>query len=283
MIIYFVKTIILLAVYYALYVLLLRKIKSFGYRRIYLMFTALLAMVLPWMHAGSLDGYAEKLKMQSALGPYLEQMERYADVLRRMELGNAKLVFGIYVVGVVYGLLRIGLGWVVLHRLRLGAIVTQIGGVEVYMHEHIQTVFSFGKRIYVPQSSIKDVQIACRIAEQKAHVAGHHSRDKIFFAIVETLLWCNPMIYLYDRQMQYVHEYEADAKAMEELAPGVYVKEYLSGRGYEATPTMLVHARWRHDKDARIGMLERPWRNAMVAQLLIAVCLLVVTILALML
>lgn len=61
------------------------------------------------------------------------------------------------------------------------------------------------------------------IRHEQAHVRLHHSFDMILFDLFTSLFWFNPFSWLLRREIQSVHEYQADAQVLNE---GVEIKQY---------------------------------------------------------
>jgi len=61
------------------------------------------------------------------------------------------------------------------------------------------------------------------IAHERAHIQLHHSWDIMAVDIIGCLQWFNPALWLLRRELQSLHEYEADAAVLES---GVNIKEY---------------------------------------------------------
>ena len=57
-----------------------------------------------------------------------------------------------------------------------------------------------------------------------AHIQNLHSFDLFLFEIAKTILWFNPLIYKYKRDLCNLHEYEADAQASKEQDKSYYKK-----------------------------------------------------------
>ena len=55
-----------------------------------------------------------------------------------------------------------------------------------------------------------------------AHVQEKHSYDKLFINIVLIFFWCNPFYWLYRKELNMIHEFIADKKAVEDCDTAVF-------------------------------------------------------------
>jgi beta-lactamase regulating signal transducer with metallopeptidase domain len=72
-----------------------------------------------------------------------------------------------------------------------------------------------------PQELSADNQAVIR--HERAHIHLRHSVDMIFFDLFTCIFWFNPFSWLLRREIQSVHEYQADEKV---LGQGIDSKQY---------------------------------------------------------
>lgn len=95
----------------------------------------------------------------------------------------------------------------------------------VHLHE-TKEAFSFYHFIFLGKELNKEERKAILLHEQQ-HVHLNHSIDNSLLAILRVLMWFNPLLYLYQKELQLVHEYQADAKVCQQLNPKQYVYQLL--------------------------------------------------------
>lgn len=278
MIIYFIKTVLLLGIFYALYILLLKNQKSFKWNRSYLLFTALITCMLPFIDAFSFGKSEEPLFPNNALSVTLDTIHIYATNVKSTEIQFGKIVFAIYVIGLLYGLLRLVLGYIVINRIKAGSLLEINAGRNVYFNDQIETPFSFNKNIYIPYS-LKGKQVLEAILQHEiAHIEMLHSRDKVLFVLLQALFWFNPFVYFYHKEMELVHEFEADAFATRDIPTDEYVAKLIETVSNHQTPTLLVHHFFHHPIKTRITMLYKNSKTALLQQSIVAIATLVICI-----
>lgn len=79
------------------------------------------------------------------------------------------------------------------------------GYTAVYTGKN-QGSFSFLNYAFFPEKSV-DSDI---VRHELSHIAHRHSWDIIFIEVMMVLQWFNPFIYLFKRDLQCIHEYQAD-------------------------------------------------------------------------
>lgn len=103
-----------------------------------------------------------------------------------------------------------------------GTTTTTDDGISLTIMDGDTKPFSWMRHIVL---SAKDAEEDGRIiiAHETAHIRLHHSWDILAVDIIGCLQWFNPALWLLRRELQSLHEYEADDAV---LASGVNIKEY---------------------------------------------------------
>ena len=83
-----------------------------------------------------------------------------------------------------------------------------------------QGSFSFFRYAFFPNENV-DPDI---MRHEMSHISHHHSWDILFAEVMMILQWFNPFIYLYKKELQSLHEYQADRDV---VATGVDKKNYM--------------------------------------------------------
>jgi beta-lactamase regulating signal transducer with metallopeptidase domain len=264
MILYFLKTIIILGIFYMLYLFFLKNNKTFKWNRIYLLASSVLALLLPFLNNISLVKKTLIAQPNQPIAITLDTINIYASNIQTKELDFAKIVIGIYAVGFIWGLLRMILGFIVIKRIKESSRLEKVENDLIYFNKNIESPFSFNSNIYIPDSFRNTEVLKIILKHEQAHVQLKHSRDKIYFSILQALCWFNPFIYFYHKEIELVHEFEADEFSTQEFATDDYVENLLKTIQYTQTPTLLAHHFFHHPLKTRITMLYTKSKNALV-------------------
>jgi N-acetylmuramoyl-L-alanine amidase len=162
-----------------------------------------------------------------------------------------------------YGLVAAGfLGLFAYHlfalvRLRRSAAATQLDAITLIPTDAPGTPFSFFRWIFWDQALPVDSENGQAIFRHElAHVRGRHSLDKTMLQLLCAVLFPVYPLYLIRRELQLVHEYEADRAAAGKRDTDAYARflleHALMGRSYG-----LSNAFYQHPLAKRIAMIQR--------------------------
>lgn len=88
-------------------------------------------------------------------------------------------------------------------------VETTAEGYSLIHSQKIDTPFSFGKTIFLPQDLNKQSE-SMIIRHEKAHIAHRHYADVWFSELLTRLFWFNPFVWLCRAELRNVHEFQAD-------------------------------------------------------------------------
>lgn len=230
---YAIKSALCLAVLYLPFTLLLRRETFFAFNRWGLLLIVVQSLVVPFLNVPlwdiSLDGILEQQRQAVIeVGMPVAVRAGQTAVQGHQEVaGNgwnwAHLLVYTYVIGLVICLALKGRQlYRLLRFIPSGCLWTdQRDGVKVYCHAGEQGAFSWMRSIVVGEAdSAPDSPV---MLHEMAHVRHHHSWDALLVAMVKTLQWFNPCIWMLDISLREIHEYEADDAV---LRRGITARNY---------------------------------------------------------
>ena len=215
LLIYSIKSALVLALLYLPYTLMLRQESFFRMNRITLLTILMLSLVLPIVDIPSLATPEQPVvyEMQQRIMLMTQEAETtsmsLAETTRTFSwLGILALV---YIIGIclalcirLWQLFRIG------QIIRGGCLWTDKSGkATIYCHIDDVAPFSWMRSIVISESDYKPFGREIMLHE-KAHILSLHSMDILFLTLVEAVQWWNPIAYLLGRSLRDVHEYQAD-------------------------------------------------------------------------
>lgn len=219
---YFLKLIICSGILYGYYWLLLRNKVFHGYNRFYLMAVVLLSMLLPlikidfWQPQAEQGGVIQLLKAVSGTDAYMNTViinttnSNYNwdwEQLYPVSYLAVSLVMSIIFIRTLY-----------IIRGLLKKYPTQvIDSISFVNTDAKSTPFSFLNYIFWNQHIDMDTATGKQIFKHEvAHVQEKHTHDKLFINLVLILFWCNPFFWLIRKELNMIHEFIADKKAVED-------------------------------------------------------------------
>lgn len=222
------------AVLWLVYRLLFRNSNRLHFNRFFLLTSMLLALAMPLL--GLLSGIEvpqmATLKQQLFNGIMLNEVIVTPDgqpVLPEVTVTTNATPSRFSVWQVIGGIYLLGVSvMTLLFLIKLGRLVVLIihspkrkmDGCTAVFTGREQGSFSFFRYAFFPNENV-DPDI---MRHEMSHIEHHHSWDILFAEVMMILQWFNPFIYLYKKELQSLHEYQADRDV---VATGVDKKNYM--------------------------------------------------------
>lgn len=296
--------------FFAAYWLLMRRETRFAMVRYYLVGTLLLSFLLPLVHL-SLNNplsYYNNIAQQNQFSSpkqdvtMVSQQTVEVTTTPNHTTGTQKQVQStiqqssdkaaanshtayVYAFWIIYGMgCFVSLLLLVIRLLRLrkylhGLPFKMENGCRVSLLEEGTSAFSFGNHIVVGTNGFSDKEVEQLVGHERVHVRQHHSLDCLLCEVAKAVLWFNPFIWLYERELKRVHEYLADNVMLNSEQGTDYAQLFyhqVSGKVYSQLTNSFDYG----IIGKRIGMMAQHrsrhgWLLPLVALPLIAVILLV--------
>ena len=221
-------------VLWLVYRFLFRNSNRLYFNRFFLLTSLLLALAMPLL--GLLSGIEvpqmATLKQNMFNGMMLNEVIVTPDgqpVLPEVSVTTDATPSRFSVWQVMGGIYLVGVGvMTLLFLIKLGRLVVLIirspkrkmDGCTAVFTGREQGSFSFFRYAFFPNENV-DSDI---MRHEMSHIEHHHSWDILFAEVMMILQWFNPFIYLYKKELQSLHEYQADRDV---VATGVDKKNYM--------------------------------------------------------
>ena len=225
--IYSLKVAFCLIAFYLVFKLLLSKETFHTFNRWVLLLVMVVSILLPWLKVTTAEPTAIAEGMIS-----LESIIASAEVVNddtQEGLSAIQLLFIIYIIGIVVFFLREVVSIVRLFRLiRRGTPLTaeQAGvsqhGVRVVVMKNEIAPFSWFRHVVLSEKDFRENPREI-LTHELAHIRLGHSWDVAVCNLLIIFQWWNPAAWLLKRELQNVHEFEADEAVINR---GVDAKQY---------------------------------------------------------
>ena len=250
------------ALFFAAYWVLMRHEKRHQMVRWYLMGTLVLSLLLPAIHlrlavpqqhiAGNLPGIFSQASL-----PGMASTDSTASTAATADAGSVSFA-------------QVFL-WVWL----TGFAVAEEDGISLTLLDDDTPAFSFGKHIVVGTKSFSEAEVQQLVGHERVHVRQRHTADIMLCELAKVVLWFDPFIYLYARELKRVHEYIADSAMMSADYAKLFYHQ-VSGHRYSP----LAHCfdyRMVHQRIAMMAQQRRHggWLKPLAALPIVAMVLLV--------
>ena len=210
LILYLGKMILCSAVMYGYYLLFLKDKTFHHYNRFYLLITVIISLFLPLLKVSYFT-----MEINNKLLLLIAN-------LQSQPINTNNNGFTIYTIfSVLFGLVSIlFLGKLTYGVIKINHIKKQfpneeIEGINFYHTNLEEAPFSFFRNLFWK----KTIEIQSPIGQQilkheMVHIEQKHTWDKLFMQLVKAIFWMNPMFYIINKEINLIHEYLADNKAV---------------------------------------------------------------------
>lgn len=232
---YIIRSVLCMVLLYGLYRLILRKEKLFRFNRYYLIFAMIFSLTIPFVaipvefgssdqSAGiltALDNFtlpvAEKspeavtpqVSPVSDIAQTVSQSSTAADQNQSADISEILLV--IYLAGLMIMVARFFRNILVVHRLSRRSEKIDLNWYKIALLDNLASPFSFLRTVFLDKKDYLCNRIPANVLKHELeHVRQSHSHDVIFYEILNTVFWFNPVVYMFGKAARINHEYLAD-------------------------------------------------------------------------
>ena len=216
---YMIKSTCCLTLFYLGYKALLSKETFFRFNRIVLLAGILVCILLPFVEIrtaspGALQMPLQQLEemieeeMGEAVSRQVEAPTEVADVAQAF-VSWGELIVYLYFAGIVIGTGLLARSFIsLLWLIRSGKKVRREHYTLVLVNRAVAP-FNWGRYIVLSLKDYSDYPDEI-LTHELVHLRKHHSLDLIYAEVIVLLHWFNPAAWLLKRELQEVHEYQAD-------------------------------------------------------------------------
>jgi len=224
--VYILKSSLCLAVFYLFFMVALSKETLYRFNRYIIVLLFVLSLIIPFVNItiGSETSYSGVVLNIEDLLAMDSSDTGTGDGMSATSLFFV-LIFVIYFAGLLTAFGRALVSFIQMIRIvrQKGAQKSRLsGGVSLIIHDKVLAPFSWMRFIVI---SGKDYEESGEeiITHELAHINNKHSIDLIVAEAVKIIHWFNPAAYLLKRELQNIHEYQADEEVIKH---GIDAKKY---------------------------------------------------------
>lgn len=217
---YILKVVICSGILYGYYRLALHNKIFHRWNRFYLLSAVVISLSFPlikinvWHNPAGDDGQIIKLLNVVSTGDeYIYEVSSNGS----FHLSGEQVAMVVYIAVSVVLMVMLFYALMKLNRLARCNPSQRIQQINVVQTEAKGTPFSFFRYIFWNRNIDMHSDSGKKIfTHEMVHVTEKHSADRLFMNIVLIFFWCNPFFWLMRREMNMIHEFIADSKAIED-------------------------------------------------------------------
>lgn len=217
---YMLKVIICSGILFTYYWLFLRNKLFHQYNRFYLLAAMSLSLLLPLL---KIDFWSAPEENSQAIR-MLQVVSAGDDYMNNVVIASQKSNWSVeQLYPVIYWLVSF-----IFFAAMIRTIILIRNLLKTYPAKHIESIifintendktpFSFFRFIFWNSSIDMNTVTGRQIFKHEvAHIEERHTHDKFFVNIILIFCWCNPFFWLYRKELNMIHEFIADKKAVED-------------------------------------------------------------------
>lgn len=251
---YFGKVILCSGVMFLYYQLSLKDRTFHHYNRFYLLSAILVPLLLPLIKV-------EDFTIEVSNDMYLI-LDKIQNFNTEKSLNNGYLYFNIifsalglvslYFLGkLIYGIFKI-------QQFKTQFQKESFDGINFYRTDLTEAPFSYFKNLFWKNTITLDSEVGKQILKHEmVHIEQKHSLDKILIEITTAIFWFNPFFHIIKREINLIHEYLADKKAVKHSDTKAFAQMLLASH-FSGTQLPAASPFLSSNLKKRLKMLQKP-------------------------
>lgn len=263
MITYLLQLTISWAVLFAAYYFILRQETHFKHSRWYLLTAICLGIVIPLVDWAEYFTHQPESLGHLYITPLNVQMAQWdITVTGESQTVNWYQILNVvYIAGALIAAARLIHGWTKIYSIRQDSQILDHDSYSLVLTDQYHLPFSFMGSVYCSKEFYRDSpEIDQILAHEEYHINAMHSLDVVFLEILKVLFWFHPLVYIYKKEIQQIHEYQADFAAYQ-LSSRRHYGRLLLTHAESAVSLSLVNHFFNSQLKNRFKMMTRKTSN----------------------
>lgn len=274
---YMLKVAVLITVLFVLYKLLLSKLTFHKFNRVVILVILLFSFVVPAIRISLPEGVSRHNKEEAAVSVPMEMNSiaqpsaHVAEMATESETEHVEsplepkhwhwnwtlIIFIVYCLGTACFIIRkIRSVRCIVRIIKDGEYCNRIEGCDLIESDDVSQPVNWMRYIVMPSSWL-EMENKAVWQHESLHARKWHSLDLLLTDLLNAVQWFNPIMVLVRKELELIHEFEADCAVIEFGTPAndykmMLVDTLAANRGY-AMSSWLMQSNLKH----RIDMMER--------------------------
>ena len=239
-IIYIIETFLCSGLFLLFYRMMIMKKVSYGFCRRYLVITMILSVTIPflnvplypaetiYMNVPVMTAPEENVESTTVLKPSASTtavhdepdsrggLTENVTQVKMSPIDKWRLFFtSVYVTGMVLSLVIVAWGMIAVALIRRRSRIEHTEQYDLAVSDRVETPFTFMHTVYMAFESDEKTR-AHILSHESSHVRHRHSVERLIMSILRSLYWFNPFMWIAERRLEEVQEWQADHDALED-------------------------------------------------------------------
>lgn len=232
---YILQTIAFQLFFLIIYDVFLKKETFFNYNRAYLLVTALLSIILPFIKLQSFKTIVPEqfvIRLPEVIIGKTQQkasvIDTYINAPKILNENTFSWSWSyLLYIGMCIAALILMLKILKLVRLIYKNPKRWKGNVLIIKLINSNSAFSFFHYVFLGENIRKEDQTSI-LNHEMVHVKQKHTIDLLFFEVLKIIFWFNPLVYMYQTRISALHEFIADSRSVKVGGKTEYYQNLLS-------------------------------------------------------
>lgn len=236
-----VKAAIYLVAFYVVYSLMLSRDTSYVRNRAFILLSLALSLILPFFTLQTIKPMNIQLFGKLLSEVFITATSDKSGTLSTGLSGTnpIQIIYSLYIIGVVTLLFKllidlVNLAILILRKKKQGSRI-------IVFHGFNTAGFSAMGHIFISIKLNPD-EAEEIIKHEQNHLRLNHFIDILFIEIIKSIQWFNPVIYLFNRSLRAIHEYQADQECLSSGIPVVNYQNLLLNQVFRSKAFNLTNS-----------------------------------------
>ncbi|MCP1300775.1 hypothetical protein NK356_16485 [Chryseobacterium sp. S0630] len=251
---YFGKTILCSGVTFLYYQLSLKDKTFHHYNRFYLLGAIVISLLLPLIR---IDDFT--IEVNNDMYMLLDKIQNF-NTEKNIDSGNLyfNIIFSTLGLVSLYFLGKLLYGIFKIQQFKNQFQKESFDGINFYRTDLTEAPFSYFKNLFWKNTITLHSDIGKQILKHEmVHIEQKHSFDKIFIEIITSVFWFNPFFHLIKKEINLIHEYLADKKAVKQSDTKAFAQMLLASH-FSGTQLPVTSPFLSSNLKKRLKMLQKP-------------------------
>ena len=236
-----VKVAVYMFAFYLVYSIMLSRDTSYGRNRIFILLSLCSTLILPLITLQTLKPLNIQLFGKFLSDVFVTATYNGTKVSSTASSGNGylEMIYSIYVIGMVVFAVKLLIDFFNLMFLIIRH--KDEGSRIIRFHGFSTSGFSAMGYIFI-NTRLSPEEAGEIIRHEQNHLRRNHFIDIIFIEFLKAFQWFNPVVYLFNRSLRAVHEYQADQECLNSGVPIVNYQSLLLSQVFKSRAFNLTNS-----------------------------------------